>query len=153
MKTTLLGLVILVVASLHAVAGGSFVVADKLAPLLHKTPVLEQYVTASLDLEPGGMANRIGQIVNPNLGGTRVGPYVVRAKRKGAKGASTLQIKFITETTFLDSDGRPATLQTGTQVTEIITSVDISLLTKCSNKFVDPIPEAAPKHGPRKGSR
>ena len=141
MKRVFTAICLLFVCS-YAHAGGSFDLDDQLLPLLKQKPELMDYLMSTLDIEPHGVAARIGRTVNSHLGGTRIGPYQLCAKPKGQKGAYTLQLTFHTSKVFLDSNGKPADFTTGVKVVETLTSVEITTLTKASNKPMDIKPKA-----------
>ena len=127
----------LVLACTYVHAGGSFTFNDQLLPLLKQKPELMEYLMSTLDIEAHGLAGRIGSMVNPHLGGARVGPYRLRAKPKGQKGDYTLELIFHTKWQFLDSNGEPADLTSGVRVVETLTSVEIKSIVEASNNAVE----------------
>lgn len=106
-------------------AGGSFVIEDMI-PVLDQTPDIKAYILGTLDLDKSGYANRIGNSVNPRLGGKRLGPYCINAKPKGAKGNFTLKLCINTAYDFRDEKGRPCELGQAYSVTERFVSAEIS---------------------------
>ena len=116
--------VVLVWAS-GALAGGSFSTEENLMPLLNQQPKLKAWLLGALELDELGSANRIGNNVNPRLGGLRVGPYVVLAKPKGAPGDFTLELTFNTEISCLNAAGKPTDLDKAHKVTEQLIDVQI----------------------------
>ncbi len=105
-------------------AGGSFIL-DDIKPVLGQAPVVEKYLFTGLELEKSGDANRIGSNVNPRLGGTRLGPYCVNAKPKGARGKNTFRVCINTEYQFTDRAGKPCKLEQAYSVKEKFSSVEI----------------------------
>jgi hypothetical protein len=75
--------------------------------------------------QDGWSFHRIGGVVNPELGGSRVGPYQVLAKRKGSKGIFTFEIILHTKAIFLDRFGKQTTLEKGVKIEEKLASVEI----------------------------
>ena len=119
-------------------AGGSFDFADQLLPLLEQQPELKQYLLSTLDIAPHGYAGRIGSTVNLHLGGTRIGPYVLKAKPKGAKGDYTLELKFHTEKKYLDANDKVSDLVQSVKIIEKLKWVEIKMLPKAaSNKALE----------------
>jgi len=105
-------------------SGGSFIL-DDIKPILNQAPVIQEYLFTSFELEKSGDANRIGNNVNPRLGGTRLGPYCVNAKPKGAKGKNTFKVCINTEYQFRDQAGKPCKLEQAYSVKEKFSSVEI----------------------------
>lgn len=105
-------------------AGGSFLL-DDIKPVIEQSPDIEKYLFATLELTKSGQANRIGNNVNPRLGGTRLGPYCIYAKPRGAAGKNTLEVCINTEYHFRDKTGRPCTLEQAFSVTESFVSIEI----------------------------
>jgi hypothetical protein len=105
-------------------AGGSFIL-DDIKPVLDQAPAIEKYLLTGLELEKSGDANRIGNNVNPRLGGTRLGPYCVNAKSKGAKGKDTFIVCINTEYQFRDHAGKPCKIEQAYSVKEKFSSVEI----------------------------
>ena len=89
--------------ALPAFAGGSIDTSEVMA-LLKKNKVLHAFVTSSLDLEPIGDAVRLGRHFE-EVGGMRIAPYVIRAKRKGDKDFN-LELVVTCEQKFVDKDGK-----------------------------------------------
>ncbi len=105
-------------------ATGSFQLEDIMA-LLDQEKEIRGFLLKNLELAPGGSANRIGQAVNPNLGGARVGPYVLNAKPKGAKDWA-FEIHIEVKTEYLDAAGKPVELERATSFRETFLSVRIA---------------------------
>jgi hypothetical protein len=105
-------------------SGGSFIL-DDIKPILNQAPVIQKYLFTSFELEKSGDANRIGNNVNPRLGGTRLGPYCVNAKPKGSKGKNTFKVCINTEYQFKDQAGKPCKLEQAYSVKEKFSSVEI----------------------------
>ena len=107
-----------------AFAQGSFS-RDDLQPILEQQPAIAAWVANGLDLDETGDAMRIGQNVNPNLGGLRVGPYVILAKPKGAAGPFTLEITVETEMNCLDDAGKTVELEKATTIVETFSALTV----------------------------
>lgn len=106
-------------------AEGSFGFED-IQPILQQQPVLAQWLTGGLDFdETGGYAIRIGQNVNPRLGGLRVGPYVILAKPKGAAGPFSLEVTVETEIICLNKAGKPVDVSKAQTIQEKFSSVTV----------------------------
>jgi hypothetical protein len=105
-------------------AGGSFLL-DDIKPLIAQSPEMQKYIFATLELTKSGQANRIGNNVNPRLGGTRLGPYCIYAKPRGSKGKNTMEVCINTEYHFKDKKSRPCTLEQAYSVTESFVSIEI----------------------------
>ncbi|WP_163839528.1 hypothetical protein [Pseudoxanthomonas sacheonensis] len=116
---------VFLVVSTPAAAGGSFDAHLELKPITNQIPELWQVLTGSLELQQSGWASRIGNEVNPQLGGTRVGPYCLLAKPKSASGPYTLEVCINTEQIWLDSHGKKSTLGQASRVEERFVSVEI----------------------------
>lgn len=112
----------------QAHGSGSFSVED-IKPLLKQKKEIYGFLTQSLDLATSGSADRIGQSVNPNLGGTRVAPYIVYAKPKGEK-EWVFEIQIDATTEYLDPTGKPTSLESATSVRETLLAIRISPLQK-----------------------
>jgi hypothetical protein len=105
-------------------AGGSFII-DDIKPILAQSPEVQKYLFATLELTKSGNANRIGNNVNPRLGGTRLGPYCIYARVKGAMGKNTLEVCINTAYHFLDKAGKPCELEQAYSVEEEFVSAEI----------------------------
>ena len=106
-------------------AGGSFSFEQDLRPILNQQPVLAQWLTGGLDFDQTGDAVRIGQNVNPRLGGLRVGPYVILAKPKGAAGPFTLEVTVETEIICRNQAGKPVDVSQAQTIKEKFSSVTV----------------------------
>ena len=104
---------------------GSFSRDDDLIPILEQQPAIAAWVAGGLDLDESGSAMRIGQNVNPNLGGLRVGPYIILAKPKGAPGPFTLEVTVETEMDCKDDKGNTVDLEKATTIIEKFISITI----------------------------
>ena len=69
---------------------------------------------------------RIGQNVNPHLGGTRLGPYTVLAKPKGSTGPFVFEVTVTTEAEPLDGAGKPVPLAKARSIKEKFVSVALA---------------------------
>jgi hypothetical protein len=103
MKPLVLLLVFFVTFTSVARAVGSLGTED-IIPLLKQNKELFDYIAATLELSPGAAGSRIGQSVNPRLGGARVAPYYLFAKPKGARDW-TFEIQTDAEVEYLDDKG------------------------------------------------
>lgn len=104
---------------------GSFRPEIELAPILAQVPSVERYLATTLDLAEGGSADRIGTSVNPHLGGTRIGPYVIRAKPKGSAGGYIFELTVRTTVEFLDGAWKTSDLRSAEHVRERFESVEL----------------------------
>jgi hypothetical protein len=105
-------------------AGGSFALEDIL-PILQQDARLATWISNSLDIDETGDATRIGQTVNPRLGGMRIGPYVILAKPKGAGGAFTFELTVETEIIGRSAAGKIVDIAKASTITEKLQSVSI----------------------------
>ncbi|THB71717.1 MAG: hypothetical protein D6E12_00820 [Desulfovibrio sp.] len=127
LKRPLFCLALPVLATLMALpawAGGSFHV-DQLWPLLEQQPAVAQWVAQGLELNESGFAMRIGQEVNPNLGGMRVGPYMILAKPKDSEGPFTLELTIETHMECLDESGNPVDIDKAVTINETFKSLTV----------------------------
>ena len=108
---------LLTFSAASARAGGSFSV-DEFMLILEQQPAIAQWIADSLDLDETGTAMRIGQEVNPNLGGMRIGPYTILAKPKGADGPFTLELTMETQMDCLDDSGNSVEFDKATAIEE-----------------------------------
>lgn len=83
----------------------------------------------NLDLSKTGSAARIGQSVNPALGGTRLAPYVLFAKPKGGKDW-TFEIHIEAKAEYFDASGKPTSFNTAISIRETFSSIRITPLQK-----------------------
>jgi hypothetical protein len=125
MRRGLVALCFLLLLVAHSHGAGSFLVDVELRPILDQVPAVRSFLLDVLEIQPSGWANRIGNNVNPLLGGTRVGPYCLRAKPGMAPGAYTLEVCVNTEVLFFDAEGRRTTIQAASRVEEKFLSVEI----------------------------
>lgn len=110
---------------LPAQAGGSFRFED-VEPLLRQNEALYIYVTETLELSPGGWANRINGRVSDDLGGSRLAPYVLRAKPKGTTGGWIFYLSIEADIQFLDADGKEVVeMHEGKTIKETLTGISL----------------------------
>ena len=124
-----------------ALAGGSFSVRVELDPILNQVPEIKQYLYSTLDIKPDGWAGRIGQSVNPNFGGRRIGPYHVLVKPKGTDGAFTLELIIHTKRILLNHEGEEVGIHLATHISEEFLSAEIkpfSQPSEISNQELQP---------------
>jgi hypothetical protein len=105
-------------------AGGTFLIED-IKPILSQSPEIQKYLFATLEIAKSGDANRIGNNVNPRLGGVRLGPYCIYAKPKRAMGKNNLEICINTAYHFSDKAGKPCELEQAYSVKEEFVSAEI----------------------------
>jgi hypothetical protein len=121
----LLGMAVLVALPGSAAwAGGSFALED-LRPILQQAPVMATWLNDGLEFDKTGTAVRIGQNVNPRLGGRRIGPYVILAKPKGAAGPFTLEVTVETELMWRDAAGKAVDVSQAQVIQENFSSVSV----------------------------
>jgi len=108
-------------------AGGSFIL-DDIKPLLDQAPQVKAYLFSTLDFDACGSADRIGNNVNPRLGGARVGPYCINARPKGSKSGNIFEICINTDIDFRDKKGKSCELDKAYSFKEKFLSVEIKPL-------------------------
>lgn len=108
--------------SMPAYAGGSIDTSEVLG-ILKKNKVLYAFVTSTLDLGPGGSAVRLGRHFD-EVGGMRIAPYVIPAKRKGDKDFN-MELVVTCEQKFVDRDGKELDIGDGSpsEVTKAVEDV------------------------------
>jgi hypothetical protein len=107
-------------------AGGTISTSDDIVPILSQRSQLKDAILDTFELSQDGWSfQRIGGVVNSELGGARVGPYQVLAKRKGSKGNFTFEIILHTKSIFLDRSGKQTSLEKGVKIVETLASVEI----------------------------
>jgi hypothetical protein len=111
-------------------AGGSFNFKTDLEPILKQKSKLYKFILNSFDFSESGFASRIGTNVNYNLGGKRVGPYVIKAKPKYSDENYIFEVTFFTEQIFTDEIGKPSDLENATRVKEAFKSFEVKLIEK-----------------------
>lgn len=114
--------------TLPAFAGGSFA-TEQVIPLLKQNSELYDFVSASLELDSGGWATRIGSRINEDLGGARIAPYSIRAKPKGSAGPWLFFLNIQAETTYLDSSGKDVPLEQGKSIKEKLVGIQLNPIT------------------------
>lgn len=126
----------IIILCAKAYGGGSFGL-ERVMPLLKQNESIYLFVMDTLDLESGGWAVRIGSNVNPDLGGARIAPYTIRAKRKGAKGDWTYLLQINAETTYYDSNGKDVPLQEGKTIKEKLVGIELLPIPQSDLKTAD----------------
>lgn len=119
-------IILLLLFTVSAQAGGSFAADVEFAPIKQQIPALWQSLNTAFDLAASGGASMIGNNVNERLGHRRVGPYCLAGKPKGQKGRSTLLFCFNTEYLWLDEKGHKTTLEAAFNVKEKFVSLEIT---------------------------
>lgn len=122
MKSIVVTFLFLISLSLAAKADGSFVLTE-IQDLLGQQPALRDFIADHLETTPGGLARRINTGDNPNLAGTRMAPYRLKAKPKGAPGDFDLMLIIEAETHFLNARGEEVPLSQATRVEERFTGI------------------------------
>lgn len=122
----IVGAVSLLVSASAAWAAGS-VISTEYAPLLAQRKEIHDFVSAYLDLDESGSGDRIGQAVNPTLGGTRIAPFFIKAKPRGEK-RWTLLLEIQAEVDFLDADGNRTDLVDAISVRQTLTGIKLTPL-------------------------
>jgi hypothetical protein len=97
-----------------------------LLPLLRQNKDLHDHLTRTLDIDTIGTAIRIGSIVNEDLGGARIAPYVIRAKPKGSSGSWVFFLEIEAETVFLDANGKAVPLEKGKAIREKLLGIKLT---------------------------
>ena len=101
---------------------------------MKENKVLHAFVTSTLELEAGGSAVRLGRHFE-EVGGMRIAPYVILAKRKGDKDFN-MELVVACEQKFVDKDGKELDIGDGTpseatkavvDVIEKVTSVSLRI--------------------------
>ncbi|HLK67879.1 MAG TPA: hypothetical protein VKU19_30815 [Bryobacteraceae bacterium] len=113
-------------------ADGSVSTSELLQSLGPTNPQLVQTLRDGFNLDKGAIGTTIGRAVNPELSGTRIGPYTIHARLKqaGQSGLSTeLVIVLKTDVTFLDAQkhktDKPAA---AVSVKETLKSIEIQVV-------------------------
>lgn len=112
----------------------SFVAAQGTIPLsqlkliLEQKPTLASHLFSTLEFAESGMASRVGSIVNERLGGTRLGPYRIRAKPKGAEGDFVFEVVVYTKQTFIDQSGKKVALAEASSIVEEFDYLEVRLI-------------------------
>ena len=125
-RTSLI-LLLIAVFPVGARAAGSFRYKEDLRPILEQRMELLGILENAFRFAGNGYAGRIGQSVNPHLGGTRVGPYTIQAQSKGGGQVMEYTITVHTRKIYLDAAGEPSDLRNATQVVESFLSVEIQI--------------------------
>ena len=92
--------------------------APDVLSLLRQQPEFYEYVANTLELDTVGWAARIGPRVNPDLAGTRIAPYHIKARPRGAKGPWIFFLTVDAVTNFQDAAGKDVPLHEGKSVQE-----------------------------------
>jgi len=119
------GVVLFALYGANLSAGGSFDIDIELKPIRQQIPELWTALNQAFEMQRSGWANRIGNPVNPRLGGTRVGPYCLAGRPRGVPGPDSLAICIHTEPRWLDAAGREVDLPEAERVEERFRSVEI----------------------------
>lgn len=112
--------------SVSGFAAGSFDYKTELVPILKRQADIKWFIDHNFRVDASGSANRIGNEVNPRLGGKRVGPYHIRAQSTAFKKLFWYNLTIHTDQRYLDADGNESTLQEAAQVEETFKSLEIS---------------------------
>ena len=91
---------------------------SEVMPLLKQDTNLYNFVVATFDLIGTAWAPRIGSIINEDLGGARIAPYSIRAKRKGSKGDWEFILYIDAETSYYNAIGKVVSLEEGKSIKE-----------------------------------
>jgi hypothetical protein len=127
MKSIITALYFIVSASV-ALADGS-AIPEEFEPLLKQKKEIYEFVSAHLELDKHGSGDRIGQAVNPRLGGTRIAPFFVKAKPRGEK-EWTLLLEIQAQVDFLDEEGKKSSLEEAVSIRETFTGIRLTPLEK-----------------------
>lgn len=117
---------LLIVALASSLQATGSMGTDEIMPLLKQNPELFRLITESLELSPGASGSRIGQSVNSRLGGTRVAPYYLRAKPKGAADW-TYDVRIDADVVYLDDNGKIVDLLEAHSFREKLTGITIGI--------------------------
>jgi hypothetical protein len=125
----LLCVVLMLSMSVGAYAGGSCDFEEDVKPILMQQPKLGEHLLATLDIYRTASAEtRIGSSVNEELGGTRLGPYMLYAKPKDTKGPYVFELTVNTKAVFLDAEGKKTKVDKAASVKETLENVQLSVL-------------------------
>lgn len=124
MKPLLVVFLISVLLCSTVLGDGSFARAD-IEALLTQQPVLHEFIATHLETTSGGLAGRINTGDNPALAGTRIGPYRLNAKPRGATGDFSLTLSIEVETRFLNSAGKEVPLAQASRIEERFTGISL----------------------------
>ena len=121
--------ILLCLAALGAKAEGSFSVDDEdFMSVRRQAPELWALLDGAFEIDRSGIASRIGSPVSPRLGGKRLGPYCLAAKRKDAPGGSLYRLCFNTEAVYTDASDKVVDSPAAAwSMREVFRSVEISL--------------------------
>lgn len=103
--------------------------AQDVLALLRQDPELYAFVTDTLELDNAGSATRIGLQVNPDLAGTRMAPYHIKARPKGAKGPWLFFLTIDAVTSFYDAKGMDVPLHEGKSIQEKLLGIRLRPIT------------------------
>ncbi len=118
----LLVMSVLCFLSLPAHAGGSIDTIEVMG-ILKKNKVLYAFVTSTLDLETIGDAVRLGRHFD-EVGGKRIAPYVIPAKRKGDKEFN-MELVITCDQKFVDKNGKELDIGDGSPSKATTAVVDV----------------------------
>ena len=106
-----------------AFAGGSLSTSEIFA---ETDANLLKTINVNFTISSVALGMRIGGQVAPDLGGARVGPYIICAKPIGAASPYTLSLVFNTDTRFLNARGHQVELgPKAVKIVERVTDVQI----------------------------
>jgi hypothetical protein len=86
-------------------ADGTLATSDIVQTLEPTNPPLVKALRSEFDLDKDAVGSVIGRAVNPQLAGTRIGPYTIRGRLKSQPGLELL-ITLKTEIIFFDRHHR-----------------------------------------------
>lgn len=110
-----------------AFADGTVSTAELLNALRDSNPQLVKTLESGFDLDKDAEGVTIGRAMNPQLAGTRIGPYSVSGTIHGAADAVKLTITLNTQKTFTDARGnKTAKPAAAAKVTEKLESITIT---------------------------
>jgi hypothetical protein len=109
-------------------ADGTIGSEDLLRELAKSNPKLVQTLREGFELDADATGNSIGNAINPQLGGTRIGPYTLHGRLRRAAGSEKLVITLMTTITFLDAEGKKTSkVATAASVKEEFKSIQLEV--------------------------
>jgi len=121
--TKLLSLLMIVSAATALAQQRGTVALSELNELLAQKPTSWNRIKTDFEVFPVVDGGRINAAQSRELTGTRVAPYQLFARPKGATGPYTHQITIETESEFFDSQGRPVPPSKAKHVREKVLSI------------------------------
>jgi hypothetical protein len=121
-------LVSVLLLGVPAYGAGSFRLDTELAPILDQHPSVRDFLFSRFAIASSGWACRIGNIVSPQFGGRRVGPYKVKAKARGTGGEYTHLITIYTEYIVKDAEGNDTEWADAVTISEELDFVEVTPL-------------------------